>query len=113
MTKKEEKPSKLPQLSNKQIKFLRGLGHNLSALVLIGKEGITDKLIQSTDTELLHHELIKAKIGTNSNVPKDEAADILPQATNSTLVQLIGKTMLLYRPNPKRPKDKRIILPKA
>lgn len=111
MSKKEEQ-STVPQLSNKQVKYLRGLGHSLSALVLIGKEGITDKLIKSAKTELLNHELIKAKVGTNSSVNKNEAAQILPQATNSTLVQFIGKTLLLYKPNPKRPKDKRIILPK-
>lgn len=102
-----------PRLTSKQIKYLRGLGHKLPALVLVGKDGITPQLIKAAGVELQNHELIKVKIGNNSSVNKTEAADILPQATGSDLVQLIGKTLLLFRPNPERPKDKRIILPKA
>lgn len=108
----ESKKNTLPQLSNKQIKHLRGLGHKLSPLVLIGKEGLSDNILQAVETELDNHELIKVKIGTNSSVDKKNAAETVPEATGSVLVQLIGKTLLLYRANPKRPKDKRIFLPK-
>ena len=108
----EPKENKLPQLSNKQVKYLRGIGHKLSPLVLIGKEGLNDKILTAVETELDNHELIKVKIGTNSSVDKKNAADILPPSTGSALVQLIGKTLLLYRANPKKPKDKRILLPK-
>lgn len=101
----------LPRFSNKQIKHLRGLGHKLSPLVLIGKEGLNDKVLQAVETELENHELIKVKIGTNSSVNKKSAAETIPESTKSTLVQLIGKTMLLYRANSKKPKDKRIYLP--
>lgn len=108
MTSQEENSQ---QLTKKQIKYLRGLGHKLNALVLIGKEGITDQLIKASQVELLRHELVKVKIGNNSGVDKNEAAKIIPEATGSFLVQLIGKTLLLYKPNPKIPKDKRIKLP--
>jgi RNA-binding protein len=107
----ESKKVTLRQLSNKQIKHLRGLGHKLSPLVLIGKEGLNDNIFQAVETELDNHELIKVKIGTNSDVDKQKAAETVPEATRSILVQLIGKTLLLYRANPKKPKDKRIFLP--
>lgn len=100
-------------LTSKQVKFLRGKGHKLSPLVLLGKEGINDNVLQAVDTELHNHELIKVKIGTNSSVNKNTAAKVIPEATKSALVQLIGKTLLLYRPNPERPKEKRIFLPKS
>ncbi len=87
------------------------MGHKLSPLVLIGKEGINDNLLQAVEAELSFHELVKVKIGTNSSVDKKVAAATLPESTGSALVQLIGKTMLLYRANPKKPKDKRIYLP--
>ena len=109
MTESEKNTSH--KLSNKQIKHLRGLGHKLSPLVLIGKEGLNDNILQAVETELVNHELIKVKIGTNSSVDKKDAAKTLPESTGSVLVQLIGKTLLLYRANPKRPKDKRIYLP--
>ncbi len=105
------KEKKTPSLNSKQKKYLKGLGHHLSAVILVGKEGLTDNLIKATNKELAHNELIKVKVGNNSPVNKNEAADRLPGATESTLVQLIGKTVLLYKKNPKRKKDKRIILP--
>lgn len=98
-------------LTKKQLKHLRGLGHKLNPLVLIGKEGINDNLLQAVDTELHNHELIKVKIGTNSSVDKKKAAEIIPESTRSELVQLIGKTLMLYRANPEKPRDKRVFLP--
>lgn len=102
-----------PPLSNKQKKYLKGLAHKLSPLVLIGKEGITDNLVEAVNTELTHHELIKVKVGSNSGTSKHEAAEVLPGLSSSSLVQLIGKTVLLYRKNPKKDKRERIYLPKG
>ncbi len=99
-------------LTGKQKKFLKGLGHHLSPLISIGKEGLTENVFKATRQELLARELIKVKIGTNSNIKKQEAAEVLPAATDSTLVQLIGKTLLLYKENPKIDKEHRISLPR-
>lgn len=111
MTTKEKSQS--PTLTPKQIKHLRGLGHKLSPLVLVGKEGISDGVIEAAQAEIANHELIKVKIGSNSSVAKKDAANLIPIATASTLVQLIGKTLLLYKANPEIPKEKRIYLPKS
>jgi RNA-binding protein len=100
-------------LTSRQKKFLKGLGHDLTANILIGKEGISERLITATDLELSRHELIKVKIGMNSGLEKHETAERLPAATGSALVQLLGKTMLLYRSNPELPKEKRLTLPKG
>jgi RNA-binding protein len=110
MTDKEEKIA--PTLTGKQKKFLKGLGHHLSPLISIGKEGLTENVFKATRQELLLRELIKVKIGTNSDIKKQEAADLLPAATDSTLVQLIGKTLLLYKENPTIDKEHRISLPR-
>ena len=99
------------KLSTRHKKYLKGLGHHLAPVVLIGKEGLSASLIEAIILELDRHELIKVKIGNNSGVDKQDASKILPDATKSDLVQLIGKTLLLYRKNPQRPKDERIILP--
>lgn len=110
MTDQEEKIDST--LTGKQKKFLKGLGHHLSPLISIGKEGLTENIFKATRQELLTRELIKVKIGTNSNIKKQEAAELLPAATDSTLVQLIGKTLLLYKENPKIDKEHRISLPR-
>lgn len=101
------------RLSGKQKRYLKGLGHHLSPVILVGKEGISQRLIEAAILELQHHELIKIKIGNNSNVAKQDAALTLTKATDSELVQLIGKTLLLYKNNPERPRDERIILPQG
>ncbi|MEN8199865.1 MAG: ribosome assembly RNA-binding protein YhbY [Thermodesulfobacteriota bacterium] len=110
MTKKEEQTS-IPQLSSKQKKFLKGLGHSLTPVVAIGKEGLSDKIVKATLLELSRHELIKVKIGKSSPVGREETAEKLSSGTSSALVQIIGKTILLYRENPELDKDKRLKLP--
>ena len=99
-------------LTGKQKKFLKGLGHHLTPQVSIGKEGLTDNVLKATRQELQARELIKVKIGNNSTLSKDKALELLPEATESTLVQLLGKTLLLYKENPLKEKEHRIFLPK-
>jgi len=108
MTEKKKNPQ---PLTNAHKKYLRGLGHHLTPLVYIGKEGIGDSVIDAVDSALAAHELIKVKIINTSSVSKHEAAEIVPERTGSSLVQLIGKTLLVYRKNPKRKKEDQIKLP--
>lgn len=99
-------------LTGRQKKFLRGLGHNLEHSVIVGREGLSANLIQSCADGLQAHELIKVKLGQNCPVPKDEAAQQLAVRTGAHLVQLIGKTVLLYRQNPDLTPDTALHLPR-
>lgn len=107
MKKREPKP-----LTGKQKKFLRSLGHHLTQSVIVGREGISDNLITSCDDGLKAHELIKIKLGQNCPVEKKEAAKELAAKTEAHLVQLIGKTIILYRSNPDLPRENIIRLPR-
>ena len=102
---------KKEKLNGKQKRYLKSLGHHLSPVVLIGKEGMNVRLIDTVRRELANHELIKIKIGNNSNVEKHDAVRTLTAATRSELVQLIGKSLLLFQENPEKPDDQRIKLP--
>jgi RNA-binding protein len=102
-----------PTLTTRQKQFLKGLAHPLSALVQIGKDELSPGVIESIKTELLNHELIKVKIGSNCGLEKHSSSQTIAEQTDSVLVQLIGKTIVLYKANPKRAKEKRIHLPKA
>jgi len=108
-TAKEGK--EVPKLSTRQKQFLKGLAHPMSPLVQIGKDGLSPGIIGLVKKELLQHELIKVKISNNSGLEKETTATHLAEISGSTMVQLIGKTIVLYRENPKRPADKRIKLP--
>ena len=105
--------NKAPSLTNAQKKFLRKLGHGLSPVVYIGKEGLSETVVAAIDEALDFHELIKIKIVNTDKISKHEAADQVPEVTRSQLVQLIGKTLLIYRRNNKKKKHEQIRLPKS
>ncbi|EKD34815.1 MAG: hypothetical protein ACD_75C02178G0007 [uncultured bacterium] len=110
MTENSLQPASI--LTTRQKQFLKGLAHPLSPLVQIGKEGMSQGIVNTINAELLNHELIKVKIGNNSGLEKHTTSQEAAELTGSILVQLIGKTFVLYKSNPEKPKDKRIILPK-
>lgn len=109
----EKKTQAAPVLTTRQKQFLKGLAHPLTPLVQIGKDELSPGVIETIKTELIHHELIKVKIGSNCGLDKHTASATISGQTASALVQLIGKTIVLYKPNPKRAKEKRILLPKT
>lgn len=99
-------------LTGKQARYLRGLGHHLSPVAMIGKEGMSDSLIASVNEVLTAHELIKVKIQENCPLDKKEAVEALARETKSSVAQIIGKTFLLYRENKDLDDDQKIRLPK-
>jgi RNA-binding protein len=111
MSDKKSQPA--PTLTTRQKQFLKGLAHPLNPLVQIGKEELSPGVLETVKTELMNHELIKVKIGNNCGLEKHGTSITIAEQTASALVQLIGKTIILYKPNPKRAKDKRILLPKS
>lgn len=87
----------MQQLSGKQVRFLRGLGHHLQPVVMIGKEALSDALLASLEEALAAHELIKVKLQEGCLLDRREAATILAERTGSAVAQVLGKTILLYR----------------
>ncbi len=107
----KEKKNKKASLSGKQRRFLRSLGHHLTPVVFIGREGLSKSVVKSIEDVLAARELIKVKLGSNCPVPKKEAAQSAAERTGSSLVQLIGKTILLFKENMDLKTDRRIKLP--
>lgn len=85
-------------LTGKQIRFLRGRGHHLNPVVMIGKEDIGASLVASLEEALQHHELIKVKIQEGCLLDRKDVAEIISSKTGSAVVQILGRTILLYRP---------------
>ena len=96
------------ELRGKARRHLRSLGNPLRPTVYLGKEGISPALLRSIDEGHAHHELIKVTIERGCPLDRKEAGDHLAVATESHLVQVLGNTLLLYRPDPDEPK---IVLP--
>jgi len=102
---------KQKKLTGKQIRYLKSLGHHLKPLVMLGRDGITDNVISAANAVLGAHELIKVKIGNGCSLEKREAADAIALRSGSEVVQIIGKTFLVFRANPDRNDEHRIKLP--
>ncbi|HYR21132.1 MAG TPA: ribosome assembly RNA-binding protein YhbY [Myxococcales bacterium] len=98
----------MAELSGKQRRHLRALGHHLSPVLQIGHEGLTDAVVAQANAQLDTHELIKVKVSESSPLPRHAAAEQLASATHSELAQVLGRTFLLYKP---RDKDPAILLP--
>lgn len=85
------------KLKGKQVRFLRGLGHHLQPFVMIGKEELSSKVIAASNEALDTHELIKVKLQDGCIMDRKDVATELASATKSEIVQILGKTILLYR----------------
>jgi RNA-binding protein len=96
------------ELTGKQRRHLRALGHHLDPVVQVGHEGVNDAVIRQTDAQLDAHELIKVKIGESSPQDRHEAAELLAGRTQAQVAQVLGRTALLYRPRKEKPQ---IVLP--
>lgn len=99
------------KLNGRQLRYLRGLGHHLKPLVMLGRDGLSDNVISAANAVLVAHELIKIRIGNGCLLDRREAADVLAERVGAEVVQVLGKTVLLYRANTDRNDDKRIKLP--
>ena len=91
-------------LTSKQRAQLRGLANGIGTIIQIGKDGIGENLIKQTDSALEARELVKGRVLDN-NLEYDAwtAAAELAKATRSEVVQVIGRRMVLYRRNAKKP----------
>lgn len=91
-------------LSNNQIKHLRSLAHSLRPVVMIGQHGLTDNVMAELEAALLHHELVKIKIASDDREERKALAETLAQQTGSETVQVIGKVLVLFKRNSKKPR---------
>ncbi|GIM48361.1 putative RNA-binding protein YqeI [Collibacillus ludicampi] len=84
-------------LTGKQKRYLRSLAHHLDPILQVGKGGVSENLLEQVSLALEAHELIKVAVLNNCEEDKDEVAHQLAEGTESELVQVIGKTIVLYR----------------
>ena len=90
------------RLSESQKKHLRGLGHALKPVVMVGDAGLTDSVLAEYRSALEHHELIKVRVKVGDRGMRDEVIGRLCDAGEAVLVQRIGNMALLYRENPEK-----------
>ena len=97
-------------MTSKQRAYLRGLANMLEPIVHAGKSGISDALIKQADDALAAREIIKGKVLETAPGTARELAEEIAAAVNAQVVQVIGRTFVLFR---QKEKDSQIRLPRA
>ena len=96
-------------MTSKQRAYLKGLAMTEDTIFHIGKNSLTPEFTQAIDEALEKRELIKLNVLKNCAYDPKVLGEMVAERTKSTLVQVIGKKIVLYRPNKDKPK---IVLPK-
>ena len=99
----------MTKLTGKQARYLRGLGHHLKPIVMIGKDEINEAVIAATEEALTVHELVKIKLQEGCLSDRKDVAEELATATSAVIAQIMGGTILLFRPG----EEQKITLPRA
>ena len=97
-------------MTGKQKRHLRALAHPLKPLVNLGKQGLSPETRREIESQLLDHELIKCKVLDGCPLSKKECAEEISKQTEIEVIQVIGKTLVLFSP---LPEDSKIKFPSA
>ena len=85
-------------LTGKQKREMRAEGNQIKATVMIGRGGVTSQVKRFIDEAFSNKTLIKVRIQDTCEEDRKDIAEILSQLKHTELVQLLGRTILLYRP---------------
>ena len=88
------------ELDNATMKRLKGIGHGLKPIVMIGNNGITPAITEEINRALNDHELIKVKLPAGNKQERDVVCTELAKGANASLIHTIGRMALLLRQNP-------------
>jgi RNA-binding protein len=90
--------------SSKLRRSLRAHGHALSALVHVGKGGLSPAVIKQVEQTLADHELVKIKVDTDSPDDRLAVAELLAARPGVNIVQIVGHAILIYKRHPREPR---------
>lgn len=93
-------------LTSKERAALRAEAHHLTALAHVGHHGAHETFTGALDDALRTHELVKIQLNKSAEDPPRDVANRLASELGADVVQVIGRTATLYRPNPDLPRRK-------
>ena len=96
-------------MTSKERAYLRGLANTIEAIFQVGKSGVSDNLITQLSDALEARELIKISVLETAPDSAKDLGNELAEKTNSTLVQVVGNKITLFR---QRKKNSKIEFPK-
>jgi RNA-binding protein len=91
-------------LDSKKRSYLTKLANDINPIFQVGKASLTTELIAAVEQALDKRELIKISVLKNCLDDPREIADTIAGRTKSEVVRVIGKKIILYKQNKKKPK---------
>lgn len=85
-------------LTGKQKRFLRSQANTLSPIFSVGKNGLTTTWLEELVMAIAKRELIKISLQQGSEETVDSVANYIETHSNISVVQTIGRTVILYLP---------------
>ena len=89
--------------TSKQRAKLKSIAATTETILQVGKGGVGDQLVKQVDDALTARELVKLHALETAPEEPGTLAQALADATRSEVVQVIGRRMVLYRRNAKKP----------
>ena len=91
-------------LTPRQRAHLKALAHPLKPILQVGKGGVDDDVARSLADAFQNRELLKVKVLEAAPRSASESADeLVARLPGARLVQVIGRTIVLYRQHPEKP----------
>ena len=91
-------------MTSKQRAYLKSLAMKMDPIMQLGKGSVTPENTASVDEALAARELIKISVLQNCMDDPKELAALVGERTRSQVVQVIGKKIVLYKPDKDKPK---------
>ena len=98
-------------MTTKQRAYLKSLAMTMDPIFQIGKGGLTTEYLEGVEEALEARELIKINVLKNCLDEPKELAYAIAENTDSEVVQVIGRKIVLYR-EARQPEKRKIVLPK-
>lgn len=89
-------------ITTKQRAYLRGLGNALDPVMQIGKDGVTENVLNGVYLLLEARELVKIKMLKNCDYETKSLANEIAQKLDTEVVQVIGNIFILYKKSTKK-----------
>lgn len=89
------------EITSQERRALRAAAHPLRPVVQIGEKGLTDAVLKETETHLAAHGLIKVRVAGDDRDERQAIYTGICEALSCAPVQMLGKTLIIYRPSEK------------
>ncbi len=85
---------------------MKSLAHPLKPIFQVGKDGVTERAVQAVSEAFNTREILKVKVLDSAPADARSTGEALAEGIDGAhLVQVIGRTVVLYRPEPEAAGD--------